>query len=172
MAKGLSTAHVFKVELSPDRAEAWPKSKLVQYVVAYDLAYVQKLIKKRYDKIVKRYSGLGRDAWSRAMMLVSDRPANFTSTEKAKKILNTTVAVRKQSGDGMYGVTVSDNLRYAGKALKGGDGAVSTALMKAANSVNANINNYIESHQKRGDWFDESSWPKADAPFPPETLGE
>ena len=106
------------------------------------------------------------------MMLVSDRPANFASTEKAKKILNRTVAVRKQGGDGRYGVAVSDNLRYAGKALKGGDGAVNAALMKASNSVNANINNYIESRQKRGDWFDESSWPKEDAPFPPETLGE
>ena len=172
MSKGLGGARVFKVELSPDRAEAWPKSRLVQYVVAYDLAYVKKLIKDRYDKIVKRYSGLGRDAWSRAMMLVSDRPANFISTPKAKKVLDGHVAVRKQKGDGRYGGTVHDNLRYAGKALKGGDNAVNEALMKAANSVNANINNYIESHQKRGDWFDESSWPKEDAPFPPGSFGE
>lgn len=175
--KNLDTAKVFKVTLSPDRGVAWPKSKLMYYIVAYDIDYAKNLVTSRYNKIVKRYSGLGQDAWSRAMMLVSDRPANFVAGAKAKSILNSTVSVSKTQnmsgiGSGSYTVIVEDNLRFAGKALKGGEAYVNTALMKAANSINANINNYIDSHQGNGNWFAEQNWQKAEAPFPPDAFGE
>lgn len=175
--KMLGTAQVFKVTLSPDRHVAWPKSKITYYVVAHTIEYVKKLLTARYNKIVKRYSGLGKDAWSRAMMLVSDRPANFMATEKAKGVLNKNVVVHTQLqqasiGSGTYTIIVEDNLRYAGKAVKGGEDAVTTALMRAANSVNANINNYIEQHDGNGDWFAEQNWKTADAPFPPDAFGE
>lgn len=73
-------------------------------------------------------------------------------------MLSRNVNVRKSLshasiGSGSYSVTVEDSLRYASKAIKGGETYVNTALMRAANSVNANINNYVERHSTDGNWF-------------------
>ncbi len=110
-------------------------------------------------------------------MLASDKPAKFVASDKAKKILNTTVLVTKNlsSGNalgtsGNYSITVFDNLRYAGIALKDGEAYVTTAMMKAANSVNGMLNNYIKSHSGNGNWFSEENLPLPSAPFPPEAF--
>lgn len=177
--KSMYTAKVFKVTLSDDRAKAWPKSPKTEYIVAQDIGYAQKITIDRYSKIVQRYTGLGKDAWSRAMMLASDKPAKFVAGDKAKSILNTKVFVTKNLNaantlgtSGEYSITVSDDLRYAGTALKGGEAYVTTAMMKAANSVNGYLNNYIQNHSGDGNWFAHEHWQKADAPFPPEAFGD
>lgn len=177
--KSIYQAKVFKVTLSNDRASAWPLSPKEEYVVARDIGYVQKITTNRYSKIVKRYTGLGKDAWSRAMMLASDKPAKFIAGSKSKHILNRTVFVSKNLANGNalgtsgeYSITVYDDLRYAGTALKDGQAYVTTAMMKAANSVNGMLNNYIESHSGNGDWFANENWQTAKAPFPPEAFGD
>lgn len=175
--KSMYTAKVFKVTLSDDRARAWPKSPKTEYIVAQDIGYAQKITMNRYSKIVKRYTGLGKDAWSRAMMLASDKPAKFVAGDKTKSILNTKVFVSKNLNaanmtgtSGEYSITVSDDLRYAGTALKGGEAYVTTAMMKAANSVNGMLNNYIKSHSGNGSWFSEENLPLPSAPFPPDAF--
>ena len=45
---------------------------------------MKKLVTTRYSKIVKRYAGMAKDAWSRAMMLVSNKPAKFEGGVKTK----------------------------------------------------------------------------------------
>ena len=168
----ITQAHVFMMKLSPDRALAWKKQPKEEYVVARDIEYVQKIMIDRYSRIVKRYTGLGKDAWSRAMMLASNRPANFVSGPKAKSILNYNVIVRKDGSGNEWSIQVTDNLRYATKALNGGEAFVNTAMMKAANAVNGMINRFIDQHSKDGNWFNEENWSKADAPFPPEAFGD
>ena len=126
IGKSTYTAKVYKVTLSDDRARAWPMSPKEEYIVAQDIGYAQKITIDRYSRVVQRYTGLGKDAWSRAMMLASDKPAKFVAGDKAKKILNAKVFVHKNlNGDalgtnGEYSITVADDLRYAGTALKGG----------------------------------------------------
>ena len=93
MDKAITQAKVFMMKLSADRALAWKKQPQEEYIVARDIGYVQKVVTDRYSRIVKRYTGLGKDAWSRAMMLASNRPANFISGSKAKSILNYNVIV-------------------------------------------------------------------------------
>lgn len=168
----ITQAKVFMMKLSPDRALAWKKQPREEYVVARDLEYVQQIMIDRFSKIVKRYTGLGKDAWSRAMMLTSDRPAKFVSGSKAKSILNYNVIVRKDSGSDNWSIHVTDNLRYATKALNGGEAYVNTAMMKAANAVNGMINRFIDQHANDPNWFNEENWSKADAPFPPEAFGD
>jgi len=177
--RNITKAKVFKVTLSDDRVKAWKKSPKEEYIVARDMEYAKKITIDRYSKIVKRYTGLGKDAWSRAMMLASDRPANFIAGAKAKSILNAKVVVDKNltSGNalgtsGNFSITVEDNLNYAGKALRGGEAYVNTAMMKAANAVNGMINRYIEQHNGQGAWFDEGNWKIAEAPFPPDAFGD
>lgn len=91
--KAITQAKVFMMKLSADRALAWKKQPREEYIVARDIGYVQKVVTDRYSRIVKRYTGMGKDAWSRAMMLASNRPANFISGSKAKSILNYNVIV-------------------------------------------------------------------------------
>lgn len=91
--KAITQAKVFMMKLSADRALAWKKQPQEEYIVARDIGYVQKVVTDRYSRIVKRYTGMGKDAWSRAMMLASNRPANFISGSKAKSILNYNVIV-------------------------------------------------------------------------------
>ena len=71
--------------------------------------------------------------------------------------------------DGQYSITERNLLRYADQSLKDGQMAVQTAMMKAANSVNAIINNYIEKHKY--DFFNQNpDMDKAEAPFPPDAF--
>lgn len=178
MDKSIYDAKVFKVTLSDDRAKAWNKSPKEEYVVARDIGYATKITEQRYSRIVERYTGLAKESWSRAMMLASDRPATFSVTPKAKQILTSNIVVTKNLNkgnalgtSGEYSIHVEDNLNYAGTALKGGESYVTTAMMKACNSVNGYINNYIQSHG--GDrWFADENWQTAEAPFPPEAFGD
>ena len=75
--KDLSHAHTYRVELSPDRQLAWPKSPAVRFVVAMNVDDVKNLVTKKYSTLAARYSGMAKSAWSRAMMLVSDRPSTI-----------------------------------------------------------------------------------------------
>lgn len=154
-------ARVYRVTLSEGRSIAWPKSKKVAYMVASSLKSALEITKKRYGKIVKRYSGLAKDAWSRAMMLASDRPASFVTGDKAKSVLTDNVVVTKDlntssfiASSGSYSITVEDNLRYAEKAQKSGANAVNLAMQKACNSTAGYINNFM---QKNGNGFFDSS---------------
>lgn len=171
----LYDAKVFRVTLSSVRRQAWKKSKAVWYMVATDLQKAKKFVEQRYSKLVKRYSGLGKNAMSRAMALVSDRPAKITSDAKTYPVLAKNVTVSKQlsksftGSSGQFSITVEDNLRFAGNALKGGAGYVNTAMMKACNSVNGYINNFIRNN-KSSSWFSKENWAAAEAPFPKEAF--
>lgn len=168
-------AKVYSVTLSDNRLEAWPRQKKVSYMVASSLKSAIEITKKRYSKLASRYAGLSKDAWSRAMMMVSDRPANFISSEKAKSVLTSKVEITKEiitsnytSSEGHYSITVEDTLRYAEKAQKSGAGAVTLAMQKACNSTAGYINKMFE---KNGNGFFDSD-KSIKIPFPPETMGE
>lgn len=112
---------------------------------------------------------------SRAMALVSDRPAKITSNAKTFSVLAKNVSVTKNlnknftGSSGQFSITVNDNLRFAGNALKGGSGYVNVAMMKACNSINAYLNKYIENN-KSSSWFSNENFQTADSPFPPEAF--
>lgn len=165
------SAKVFKVTLADSRVQAWKKQKKFAYMVASSLKAAIDISKKRYSKIASRYVGIAKDVWSRAMMLVSDRPASYISTPKSKNVISQNIKVIKKlqanytASNGNYSVEVEDTLRYATKAQKSGANIVIQAIQKACNSTIGYLNKWMIKNSNG--FFDESK--KLDLPFPPET---
>lgn len=86
---------------------------------------------------VMRYAGLARRAVG-VLMVKSNTKAPIDAVSKridrvAYKATRTTESVVKTAGGGVYTLTALDNLRYAKKAVKGGDAAIDLAMRKAVN---------------------------------------
>lgn len=86
-----------------------------------------------------RYAGLAKRAISALMVKTNTKgPADAVSARvyaKANEVteVRNLFATSSTTGDGQYALLLEDNLRYAGRALKGGPAAVDLALKKAAN---------------------------------------
>lgn len=86
---------------------------------------------------VMRYAGLARRAVG-VLMVKSNTKAPIDAVSKridrvAYQATRTTETVVKTAGGGVYTLTALDNLRYAKKAVKGGDAAIDLAIRKAVN---------------------------------------
>lgn len=87
---------------------------------------------------VLRFAGLAKRAISALMVKTNNRgPADAVSARVYAKA-NEVTTVRNQTvtnsnGSGVYSLTCQDDLRYAARALIGGQASVDTALKKAAN---------------------------------------
>ena len=95
-----------------------------------------------YNKIRKRaerFKGLARTALSTLMMKAgsstSQKMDNPRTSGKSSQLTN---IQRRGNGDA-FQITANDLLYYAKLALKGGDGAINLALMKAANKIASTI---------------------------------
>lgn len=160
------SAKVYKVTLSKGRADAWKKQKPVWYMVAKSLDAARLFVTKRYQKLVTRYSSLGRGTWTRAMSLVADKGQKTDLTPKAGAAAVRSVNVAKDItgfSSGNVTVTVSNFLPYISRIV--GESFVRNALMKALNSTNGMVNSWIKKHDERK-WFKEIS----DKPFPKEAF--
>ena len=151
------TAKVFKVTLSEGRSQAWGKYKKKSfYMVAASRDAAIYHVTNRFQKIVKTYACMGKDAWTLAMKLTTQKDSTYSSSKKAKEVLERNVKVSSNLtglNSGNYSIEVQDNLNYAGDII-GGDSAVNLALAKALNSTNGYINRYIEK-QNKDEWFDD-----------------
>ena len=159
-------AKVFKVTLSRGRAEAWKKQKPVWYMVARSLEAAKAHVTKRYQRLVTRYSNLGRGTWTRAMSLVADRGQKTDLTQKASAAAVRSVSVAKDItgfSSGNVSITVGNFLPYISKIV--GEAFVKNAIMKALNSTNGMVNSWIKKHNAKK-WFNEIS----EKPFPKEVF--
>ena len=159
-------AKVYRVTLSKGRAEAWKRQKPVWYMVAKSLDAAKAHVTKRYQRLVTRYSNLGRGTWTRAMSLVADRGQKSDLTQKAGAAAVRSVSVAKDVtgfSSGNVTVTVSNFLPYISKIV--GETFVRNALMKALNSTNGIVNSWIKKHDAKR-WFNEIS----EKPFPKEVF--
>ena len=159
-------AKVYRVTLSKGRAEAWKKQKPTWHMVAKSLDAARLFVTQRYQKLVTRYSNLGRGTWTRAMSLVADRGQKTDLTPKAGAAAMRSVNVAKDVtgfSSGNVTVTVSNFLPYISKIV--GESFVKNALMKALNSTNGMVNSWIRKHDEKR-WFGEIS----EKPFPKEVF--
>lgn len=111
----------------------------ITYLIA---APSQALAKKEAQQIVARrvlrFAGLAKRAISALMVKTNNRgPADAVSARVYRKANEVTTSknqiVTNSDGSGVYSLTCLDDLRYAARALNGGQAAVDLALKKAAN---------------------------------------
>lgn len=153
-------AKVFRIVLSDDRIEAWGHQKKISYIVAHDREAAIQIVEKRFGRVVKKSSGLGKSTLGRAMALVSDRPANLeVKSASALEVTRKNAHVKKATemnqngfGTSALSIEVIDSLRYAIDALEGGEGAIDQAIQAAANSVVGYVNKKLDKEASR-DFF-------------------
>lgn len=165
--KTVYDSKVYKVTLSDDRIKAWKKPR-VSYMVCRSDQHAKVMVEYRFNPIVKKDSGIAKNALTKAMILTNGQSQNITSQKS--NVINQNVNVEKQGfgfDSGCWTIKVNDNISYASEALKNGYMALQRALQKAANAQNAIINHYIDKH--KDDYFSNvSELDKSDSPFPPE----
>ncbi len=129
-------ASVWRVEISKDRVERWPKQPAEFFVVALAEDSVRAYLDRRFARIAKRQAGLARSVLGVAMAKLSTRPpASEKAGEHVRKIADKhAVAATSDTGD-TFSVHVESNLSYAMDAVKGGRAGVDDALKRAANRI-------------------------------------
>ena len=133
------------------------------YLIAAPTAKAAKdVAKKVVASRLVRHAGLARRAMSVLMVKTNTKaPAENVSQIVDKIAKANTRVVRRDSSvmgnRGDYSLTLHDDLLYAKNALKGGDAAIRTALMKAANKSAGLISHKAKDLLKNG---------RLDTPFP------
>lgn len=124
--------------------------------------------KKKAQSIARRrgmrYAGLAKRALGVLMFRTNTKTVNDGVFDplvenKASQVTDKAELVQQRGDGGTYSLVLSDNLRYALDAVKGGRSNVETAFKKAANKVVSVINRKIS-----GGRFLEAE--KLDTPFP------
>lgn len=132
-----STISVF--EFSDTYSKGDGDSATALYLIAAPSAKAAKdVAQKIVASRLVRHAGLARRAMSVLMFKTNTKAPAENVTQIVDKIAkaNTRVVRRDSSvvgNSGKYSLTLHDDLLYAKNALKGGDAAITTALMKAAN---------------------------------------
>lgn len=93
--------------------------------------------KKAVRRRILRYSGLARSTIGTLMVKSNTKDSFDTENVRIHRVAynatRTTETVVKTADGGVYTLTALDNLRYAKKAVKGGDAAIDLAVRKAVN---------------------------------------
>ena len=136
------------VKASLTQIYLWVKVNGVKYYLA---ATSEKAAKKymmdREKMRIERYKGLAKMALGILMNKVStsaNASANENAGDKVNGVATRNTNVRKQLQQGVYEVTIEDNLEYAKDAVKGGEGEINTCLQKAMNMITSTINHKCE----------------------------
>ena len=78
------------------------------------------------------------------MMKSGSSTSQRSESANAASKANQTTRVQRTGSGSTFQITAFDLLKYAKLALKGGDGAINLALMKAANKIASTINKKCE----------------------------
>jgi len=129
-------AKVWRVQLSNERAERWPKQPITFHVVALTYDSVVSYLEKRFGKIAARQGGLARHVLTLAMRKLSTLPPKIEKQgAHVGKVANKFSYVASQDAGDNYSVHVESNLCYAVSAVKGGLAGIQNALKSAANKI-------------------------------------
>lgn len=161
----------------PEKMQSWGvfrwtdngDGKLRNYII---VAPSQSAAKAKAKSIVRsrqiRYAGLAKRALGTLMHKVSTKQnpkdpvpqrVNVKASQETK-VRETIAKANDNSGGGKYSLSLLDNLKYAGDAIKGGQQAVSIQLKKAMNKIVSIINH------KMPDGRDFFGRKKLKTPFP------
>lgn len=134
------------------------------YIMAPSLQTAKQKAQEMQASKIRRYAGLARKALSTLMAKTStvkiNEPTPAAVALKASQLTKKNERVTKSGDGGVYQLALSDDLRYALLALKGGQSSVELALKKAMNKVVSVINHKT----KATDFFGNKV--KLPTPFP------
>lgn len=161
MPKGLKNDayHLFRFT---DTFNKEPKSYII---VAPTISDAKKIAKQIVVRRAMRYSGLAKRAIGILMFKTNTKKVNdgrpnpgvenvaMMNTSKKEQVK------KSENGNGIYSLTLYDDLEYALDAIRGGQSAVDIAMKKAMNKIVSIINRKIE---KKG-FLDKE---KIEVPFP------
>lgn len=89
----------------------------------------------RARKRIKARGGLARNMFSLAMGSISTRGNAMEGGTGVQALAQKYLEIRKGKSGDAYSLEIHDRLDYAVPALKGGKGAIDTAMMRAANKI-------------------------------------
>lgn len=116
----------------------------VFYICARSAQEVAERERNMIRRQIKRSGGLALNALSAAMARCSTRnPPAPVGSQLAQTLGDRCTIVSRGGGGGGYFVSVTDTLNYAASALKGGDGALNLAMMRAANKISGMIRHSV-----------------------------
>ena len=144
--------------------DTFSRKKTTYLIVAPSMGVAKKRAQAIARKRGMRYAGLAKRALGILMFKtntkrVNDGTLNPLVEVKAEEITDKNETVRKVGEGGTYTLTLTDNLKYALDAIKGGRSNVEVAFKKAANKVASIINRRIS----KGNFLDAQKLP---TPFP------
>lgn len=127
--------------------DEYSKNKQSYLIVADNISMAKQMAKRIVQRRILRYAGLAKKAIGQLMhktatINVSDTPDPIVD-DVAKSNTSKLESVQKTSDGGIYKLTLTDNLRYALDAVKGGRAGVDTALKKSMNKIVATINRKV-----------------------------
>ena len=137
-SKQTRDAHVYRFvdEYSKDRPE--------YLIAALSAKEAQLYAKKLVSRKAARYAGLAKRAVSFMMMKTVTKRVNdnvpINVSALAETVTKKTEIVRKDGDKGHYGLILTDELRYAMDAVKGGSATVDIQTKKAMNKIVSVIN--------------------------------
>ncbi|MBQ6924844.1 MAG: hypothetical protein IJQ73_09395 [Kiritimatiellae bacterium] len=129
-----------------DRVET--KTEKQYYIIAHNQKEAMEYAVARRARRIKNLCGLAKWTIGVAQARIHDNFANIPVSPVVQRIGQTAqYVIVDESGfsNGKVYVEVNDMLKYAALALKGGPGAVDTALMRAANRTAGIINAHLRS---------------------------
>lgn len=132
-SKQTRDAHVYRFvdEYSKDRPE--------YLIAAMSAKEAQLYAKKLVSRKAARYAGLAKRAVSFMMMKTVTKRVNdnvpINVSALAETVTKKTEIVRKDGDKGHYGLILTDELRYAMDAVKGGSATVDIQTKKAMNKI-------------------------------------
>lgn len=142
---------VYVWRVKPLHGERWTweknRNQGCWYVFAQSEAVARRFATLHMNRVLEKDSGLAKTALGFAMAHLSTKSVPVVVKDsKARRIAEDSWHVVEASGSGAYGIEVQDNLDYAAKALKGGDSAISLAMMRAANKIAGRLAKFEETH--------------------------
>ena len=146
--------HVWKVTPVHGARMKWEKNrnKGCWYVFAQTEAVARRFAIEHMSRVLRKESGMGKTALGFAMARLSTRSAPVEAKgPKAQRIASDAIHITASGTGGMFSLTVHDGLEYANPALKGGDSAISLAMMKAANKIAGRLAQWEEKHFFEGE---------------------
>ena len=130
-AADLNNCHVWK----------WQRfNKGTYLIVAHSKSEAEKWAIEAAKRFAKQRKGLAKHALSVLMQQSGSKTSVQPPNTDIAKIASSIAKVTKSKNGKAYSLHASDLLEYAKLAIKGGDAAVSQALMRAANKVAHIIN--------------------------------
>ena len=121
-------AHVFKVIQEHDGVRPL-------YIACRTQSEAEQYALKATRHRIENKGTLGKNALGVAMSKVAAKSMSLDGSVKSRNLASLAATVSESKSEGEYRLKVEDNLDYASEALKGGEGALESALQAAANKV-------------------------------------